>query len=53
MMLNGIEVLQQFREALMQRIQLKTSWGKEELKVLIVQVYVGVLEEVLDDELKS
>ena len=52
-MIDGIDVLKQFREGLLEQVGTKTGWGKEELKVLITEVYTEVLEQVIGTEKKD
>jgi hypothetical protein len=46
-----LDILKQYRQKLLAKIEQKTTWGKNELKELIKDEYISVVEDAVEENL--
>jgi hypothetical protein len=46
-----LDLLKQYRQELLKKIEEKTTWGKNELKELIKDEYISVVEDAVEENL--
>lgn len=46
-----LDIIKQYRQKLLEEIEKKTSWGKNELKELIQKEYISIIEDAVEENL--